>query len=353
MAKEINMIKRQEQDLREKDFAVEDNVQKKRRPRKTIGEEGSRKQTLIGLITTLILGLIFYLPNEIKQKWPEGVSNWQTEEEVFRIEKPKTTHKTLEEAIGFKVEIKTKEASQIAVEQILETQAGEYAVYVESLVTGGNFGINEDKAMTAASVIKFPILAVYYQAVDKKQIDPQTIYVLINKDRLVYGTGSLQGQPAGKEFSYQEIADLVGKESDNMGAQLLIGFLGGEKEVEKVLRNWGLTQTSVINNKVTAKEMALLWKKIYKNNLLTNDSKAKLLTSLTDTLVETRIPEGVPDGIKVRHKYGSEIGVVNDCGVVEAKSPYIICILGNEVNDGQAERLLPKISRAVWEWLGK
>lgn len=345
MVKEIDMIKREDQDLREKDFAVEDNVPRKKRPRKTIGEEGSRKQTLIGLIVTIILGLIFYLPNQVKINWPKRLSWSGGSEEVIRIERTKLDLQ--------KQETITKEDARKALEQILQDQVGDYAVYAEDLERGESFGINQDTVMAAASVIKFPSLAVYYQAVDKKQIEPNKLYVVQNKDRLIYGTGSLQGQPAGAEFTYQEIAELVGKESDNMGAQLLVNFLGGEASVEKILRGWGLVKTSISEDETTVKEMASLWKKIYQEKLLKNDSKNKLLESLTGTWVETRIPAGVPEGVKVRHKYGSEIGVVNDCGVVEAKKPYVICIFSNNANDGEAEEVLPKISRVIWGWLGQ
>jgi len=35
---------------------------------------------------------------------------------------------------------------------------------------------------------------------------------------------------------------------------------------------------------------------------------------------------------------------------VEAKNPYVICMLSTDVNDGEAQELLVKISRVVWEW---
>lgn len=324
----------------------------KKRPRKTIGEEGPKKQTLIIFVITIILGLIFYLPTELKGVRIGLTNLFNQEDKVIRIERPIGKMKDLTTVVGFKVEIKKKEDGQLAIERLIADQTGKFGIYVENLTNGENFGINQDTVLTAASVIKLPILTVYYQAVDKGKIDPETVYIIKNKDRLVYGTGSMQGQPAGTEYSYQEIAELVGKESDNMGAQLLINFLGGEVSVQKILKSWGLNLTSVIDNETTAKEMGILWKKIYEEKLLKPESKNKILESLTDTLVETRIPAGVPDRIRIRHKYGSEIGVVNDCGVVEARKPYVVCILSNEINDGQVEELLPKISRVVWEWLG-
>ena len=52
------------------------------------------------------------------------------------------------------------------------------------------------------------------------------------------------------------------------------------------------------------------------------------------------------------HKFGSEEGIVNDCGIVYGDDPYVICLLSDSVNDGEAQEILPKISRVVWEWTG-
>jgi len=307
-------------DLREKDFGSGQAL--KRRVRKTIGEEGSRKQTLIGLIATIGLGLMFYLPPVIKQWWQGLKGN-----EVIRIER---------RTAGFKVEIRQNTDAEAVISKMLEDKAGQYGVYVLDLNSNKQIGINEDQKFTAASVAKLPILIAYYQAVDKGKIDPETVYVLKEKDRLEYGSGSLQNSQAGAEFSYQEVADLTANQSDNMGAQLLEKFL-----------------KTTMPEEMTPEEAGKLWLDLYRNKLISSRSKEKLFNSLTNTVNEDRIPAGVPDGVMVVHKFGSEAGIVNDCGIVEAKNPYVICLLSTGVNDGEAEELLPQISRVVWEWLEK
>ena len=102
--------------------------------------------------------------------------------------------------------------------------------------------------------------------------------------------------------------------------------------------------------KMTPEEAGKLWVELYQNKLISDGSKEKLFNSLTNTVSEDRIPAGVPEGVRVIHKFGSEAGVVNDCGIVEAKNPYVICMLSTDVNDGEAQELLVKISRVVWEW---
>ncbi len=71
--------------LQEKDFVDEEGriVRRRKRKRKTIGEEGSRKQTAVGLLVILVLSLMFYLPKEFKNWW----NKWN-EPETVTIVKP-------------------------------------------------------------------------------------------------------------------------------------------------------------------------------------------------------------------------------------------------------------------------
>lgn len=316
------------EDLREKDFEL--GQARKKRVRKTIGEEGSRKQTLVGLVGTVVIGLMFYLPPAVKEWW-QGVKG----DEVIRIERSMKNKQELSEIVGFKVEINQKTDIETVITKMLKDKAGQYGVYVFDINRNKSISIKGNQKFTAASVGKLPLLIAYYQAVDKGKIDPKTVYVLAEKDRWVYGTGSLQNRQVGEKFSYQEVADLTANQSDNMGAQLLQKFLGVTMPEEML-----------------PEEAGGLWVELYRDKLISSGSKEKLFKSLTNTINEDRIPAGVNEGVRVIHKFGSESGVVNDCGIVEAKNPYVICLMSTGVNDGEAEELLPKISRVVWEWLG-
>lgn len=331
----------------QKDFVESELQTGKKRPRKTIGEEGSRKQTFIGLIVTILLGLMFYLPTEFKKWWRE----WNRPETI-KIERPVGEQKDVSEAVGFKVEIKKKTDVDMAIGKILANLSGNYGVYVKSLANNEELKINEDKIMTAASVIKLPVLTVYYQAVDEGKLDSEAVYTLVEKDRWKYGTGSMQNQAAGTKYTYKQVAYLVANQSDNMGAEVLIKKLGGYTAVQKAVEKLGLNQTDLNKNETTAAEAGKLLEVIAKKKLLTDESRVELFKNLTNTVLEDRIPAGVPSGVEVQHKFGSENGVVNDCGIVRALKPYVICLMSTGINAGEAEVVWPKISRLIWEWLG-
>ena len=328
-----NMAKDEKDKLQDKDFKDAEGEVKKRRKRrrKTIGEEGSRKQTAVGLLVTLVLGLMFYLPKEFKSWWQDFSAP-----ETITILKPVGDEPDVSEVIGFKVKIREKADVEETVEELLKDLSGDYGVWVENLETGEGFSINKLKSFGAASVSKMPVLVEYYKQVDSGKIDPETVYVLREADRWEYGTGSMQNQPGGTEYTYQEVSELVAKQSDNMGAQLLTKWVSKKMPEEMML--------------VEAGEMFI---DLYKNNLLSEQSRELLFDSLTDTVNEDRITAGVPSGTKVVHKFGSEVGIVNDCGIVFSDDPYMICLMSGGVNEGQAQEVLPKISRVVWEWMGK
>lgn len=300
--------------------------------RKSIGEEGSRKQTLIVFILLLFLGLGLYLPKRLKAPdWQVNLPEWSGGE-VITISKPRVEKPSLTE--------------------LIDAAAGDWGVFVKTVNGPEELKLGENMVMTAASVIKLPVLIAYYQAVDSGKTDPEEEYVLTEADRWEYGTGSMQYQPAGTTYTYRQVAQLVANQSDNMGAEVLIKKLGGYAKAQQLVNKLGLTKTNLKENEMTAAEAGGLFLQLAQGKLLTPDSRKELFANLTKTVNEDRIPAGVPEGVRVAHKFGSEAGVVNDCGLVESQNPYVICILTTNVNVGEAEPLLPQISAAVWDWLG-
>ncbi|MDP4030820.1 MAG: serine hydrolase [Patescibacteria group bacterium] len=306
--------------------------------RKSLGEAGSRKQTVVVFLLLLVLGLVMYLPSRWKAPdWRVKLPQWSGGD-VITIRKS-----------GWKA---TSPRPRPQIEALLTEQTGDYSILVKSLTGQEEIMINEHQVMTAASVIKLPVLVVYYQAVDSGQLDPGEIYILAEADRWEYGTGSMQYQAAGTKYTYQEIAKLVANQSDNMGAEVLIKKLGGYTKVQQAIDKLGLTKTNLKANEITVADAGNLFLQLAQGKLLSQASREGLFNNLTKTINEDRLPAGVPENIRVIHKFGSEVGVVNDCGLVEASNPYIICVLTTEVNVGEAEAILPQISKLVWGWLG-
>jgi len=298
-------------------------------------------KTIWLLVITVALGLVFYLPKEVGRWWTEF-----NNPETITIYKPIGDSPDLSAVVGFTAEADEPVDAKAVVERLLEGLPGNYGIWVDQ-----GLAIKADKVYTAASVIKLPVLTAYYQAVDAGNLDPEEIYTLVEADRWQYGTGNMQNQPEGTKYTYREIAKLAANQSDNMGAEVLIKKLGGYSAAQRTVNGWGLTDTNLKENETTPEEIGDLLKRLEEGKLLTPDSREELFTNLTNTINEDRLPAGVPSGVTVVHKFGSEEGVVNDCGTVMAKKPYVVCVLSTGINAGEAEVVLPKISRVIWEWL--
>ena len=63
----------------------------------------------------------------------------------------------------------------------------------------------------------------------------------------------------------------------------------------------------------------------------------QLLSYFKNTIHNDRIPRYLPEGIECAHKIGSQLGVVNDVGIVYGDHPFIIAIMSKNVNEDEDE----------------
>lgn len=251
---------------------------------------------------------------------------------TYVFEKEKPTTQSLDESLA----------------GLLKDKKGRYGIWYKNLQNGEEYGLRQDEVFKAASVNKVPILITFYQAVENKELKEKDVYILKRND-IEGGTGSMQYKTPGTSYTYGELAALSGKVSDNTAAHVLLDILGAKK-VEGVLEEAGMVKTSITENTTTAYEMGSLFEQVFEGGFLTQESREKLFDSLTKTQFEDRIPVGLPKGTKVVHKIGNEVGILNDCGIIYDDFPYVLCILSQEVNEAEAQKILPEISRIVWKF---
>ncbi len=182
---------------------------------------------------------------------------------------------------------------------------GTYAFEVINLSTEFKFGVNQDSVMRAASLIKLPLM--------------------------LYSQGKVD------DFKLEA----MGKRSDNTVFKELVNKFG-QDNLQKYIDSLGLKNTSLEENLITPSEVGDIFLKLYK------DKNEKILNFLTDTIFEKWIRAGVPEDIKVSHKYGKEIGVVNDAGIIYSKSPFILVMMTQGVNEIEADRAIPELAKMIY-----
>lgn len=239
----------------------------------------------------------------------------------------------------------TREKQQL--EEIIKPLRGKYGIYFQELATKDSLAINGKEQFTAASLIKLPVVLTLYREAELGRINLDAIYKLQAKDKWT-GAGSLQYKPVGYEITLRKLAELMGKQSDNTAFNIFSRMLRAEK-IQSQIEALGMRQTSFSENKTSPEDIGLFFRKLYQEKVVSEKDKEEILSFLTETIWEDRIPAGIPKGIKVAHKIGTEVGVISDAGIVFAEKPFILVILSENVNEIEAKKALPEISKKIYE----
>lgn len=224
--------------------------------------------------------------------------------------------------------------------------SGVYGLYVVRLDDGSHYGVNENEVFEAASLIKLPVMVGMYMEAEEGNIDLEEEYTLKASDKIA-GSGSLYSEPEGTVITYKELIEYMGQESDNTAFGIARNILG-EARVSEILDEIGMQDTNLSENETTPQDIGIFFKKLWDGQIISQEHKDELLGYLTDTIYESWIPEGLPD-IRVAHKFGREVHVVNDAGVVYTDDPFVLVILSKGVVEREADEVFPELSRIIYQ----
>ena len=215
--------------------------------------------------------------------------------------------------------------------------SGIYALYVFDLKGNYGFGINQEEIIQAASLIKLPITSFVYKKYEEGEID-------------------LDEKIPGSTLTYQDAVEAMAKRSDNSSQILLVKTLGSEV-VESYIDEIGMEATSLADNETTAKDIGLFFEKLWKGEIVSEQSRDEILEYLTDTIYEEWLVAGIPDDVRVAHKYGREVHVVNDAGIIFASGPeglrpggqpFVLVIMSQGVVEREADDIFPQLSKIIY-----
>ncbi len=331
------IFKAEQQTLPEtKTFGEKVVIEGKKKTKKKQPPKGSRWTivTLFGL--TLLAIAFFYLKNQLPLWWQKITSPL-----VITGGKPKP---------AFNHELILANISNLT-----KDLRGEYGFYVYRFddlsvgVIGQNeYGLQQDETFPAASLMKLPVMLLFYQEVEKGNLNPETKYVLKEEDK-VLGAGILHGKTAGSTYTYRQLIEFMGQYSDNTAFKVMRRILG-DKKIEESLDELEMTKTSLKEFTTTPADIGKFFRKLYQGKIINGQHKEEFLQFLTHTAFEDWLPKGIPSEVKIAHKIGKDLGTFSDGGIVFADKPYIIVVMSKEAKETEANEVLPKISSLVWEW---
>lgn len=235
-------------------------------------------------------------------------------------------------------------------EKFLKAEKGSYSVYYKNLATGEEFGIDENKVQTAASLNKLPIVAYLYSEAGKGRMDLESRITVQEADIQDYGTGSIRYEEPGGVYSLKALTKLSLEQSDNTAAYIL-GAKLGEDKVQEYVKSMGLLSTNMGGNRTSAKDMGLLLENIWLGKVTNTALKFELLDFMKDTDFEDRLARNIPKNVPVHHKAADGVGFVHDVGIInDGKKPFILAVLISDTkSEEKAKEIIGKIAQFVFE----
>lgn len=234
-----------------------------------------------------------------------------------------------------------------AFDKMTENLTGIYGLYVIDFNNGFSYGVNENEIFQAASLIKLPIIAAMFMEAEEGNLDLEEKYTLKQKDKLP-GAGSLYTKPPGYEITHRNLISLMGKQSDNTAFKICRKILGDGK-INEVITKMGMTDTSLEENETTPYDIGLFFEGLWNGNIVDTLNRDELLDYLTGTIYEDHLAAGVPKEVRVAHKYGRELHVVNDAGIIFANEPFVVVIMSKGVIEKEADEAFPEIAKTIYD----
>ncbi|WP_067775690.1 serine hydrolase [Nostoc sp. NIES-3756] len=227
--------------------------------------------------------------------------------------------------------------------------------------TGEYLDINGEKTFAAASTIKFPILIALFQEIDAGRINPNET-LLMRRDLMTGGSGTMQYGKAGTKFSLMETASKMMIISDNTATNMIIDRLGGKNRLNQKFHSWGLQNTVIRNllgdfkgtNKTSPKDLVRLAALVSNNKLLSTKSNSQVMNIMSRCHNRSLLPVGLGKGAKIAHKTGTLGRVLGDAGIIQTPSGkrYLAGIMvARPFGDVRARTFINEVSRLVYGYI--
>lgn len=245
-------------------------------------------------------------------------------------------------------------------ESMISGYTGTWSVYVKNLCTGEEILLN-NQPLYSASLIKVFTLAAAYDNMDKVRVsegqmlnsDPNGDTVRIKLNDLLWNMIAVSDNE-----SYNEVVRLQTENHDFLqGAELINAYLEEEGyEETSVQSSLSPSSTQPVSlggkNTTSVKDCGLLLERIFKGQCVSREASEKMLNLLLEQECTWKIPEGLPEGIRVANKTGETDMDQHDIAIIYGpKATYILCAMSQECPEDTAIDNIRSISRTVYHYL--
>ncbi|NJL98161.1 MAG: serine hydrolase [Synechococcaceae cyanobacterium RM1_1_27] len=234
-------------------------------------------------------------------------------------------------------------------------------VMTVDLDTGAFVDIRGSERVSAASVIKIPILVAFLQAVDRGEVRLDELLIL-DPDLAGGGSGSLQVRPYGSEVDALTAATMMITISDNYATNLIINRLGGREALNQTFQGWGLENTQISwllpdlegTNTVSPADVVALLQQVEAGELLSLRNRDRFFEIMRGVENRLLLPAGLGEGASIAHKTGNIRSVLADAGIIDMPNGhryFVAVLLEREIpDDPRPIDLIPQASRLIYDY---
>ena len=244
-----------------------------------------------------------------------------------------------------------------AIRERMQAIPGHLGFYYKNLVTGVEYGVREDEAFAAASVIKLPLFLHLLRESAQGSVDLSEKLTITEADKVPI-CGALTLFTGEVQADLRTLCRLMISISDNTATNKLASYCGLET-LEAAFESMGLRQTRFrrllfdsaasargITNTISPREMGMLLEKLYRNEFVSADVCREAIDTLLLQQVDHKLNGKICGAVDIAHKTGEDDELSNDVGIVYAPQPFVICFAGHHTDVYAWEDLM---RQATWE----
>lgn len=233
------------------------------------------------------------------------------------------------------------------------------SVYFRDLNNGPWIGINEEEEFYPASLLKVPLMiAVYKQAMDNPELlKKQYTYNEKTRNTGEYYKG-LKEIKRGLPYTVEELIAYMAKYSDNNASHILSNVVD-LNDLKDSYIDMGAAVPDQPGYVLSVKTYASFFRILFNSTYLSHAYSEKALELLSESSFKDGLVAGIPEKIKVSHKFGErdikdEKKQLHDCGIVYYPGkPYVLCVMTRGKDYEQLASTISHISKMVYDKIDK
>lgn len=239
---------------------------------------------------------------------------------------------------------------------------GKIGIYYIDLNSGENCYAGNCDVFCASGSVKLITLIEAFKCIEADKISKDSKYILKksdyigNTEKKIKTFGALEYLHEGIELTLEDLYSLSISVSDNIAFNILFRMFG-EEEINKTLDMIGFPKTRLhraildkekmdrcIENYVSIKEMASLFYRMYKGQIISNKASLEMLEILKKHQHNSIIPYYFDEELPIAHQTGIDDNLIMDMGVIYSKNPFILCMAAEDSNTRNAESIMRDIT---------